>query len=268
MEIKQLTLKRLLIIDVLISMASYVVDVVTDWNGSLTRSTEEASNKHIGYSMLDKAKDTKNYPKLLQLGILKIATKTALALKNRGLLHLRNVYRPFNLALHGVPVQDIEKYVLEFARATKELVDTDTLDVLRDLRKQRKTGILSVAYKRVIERTLTEAGYDDVFSRTDIVANDLLSKDGKALGLTLRIYEEKARVMEEEFFRKRSFRPQSTVYIGDTKDDEPVAKLLPSGHFIVPLIATDDFKQHMASKHKAFVPSSPQELVKYLISII
>ena len=73
-----------------------------------------------------------------------------------------------------------------------------------------------------------------------------------------------ANLMESEFFGKRGLRPETTVYLGDTKDDEPIADMLPAGNFIVPFFATDGFRENMSRKYKAFVPENQGDLVFYL----
>lgn len=237
--------------------------LVSDWNGTLTRTTEEASNKHIGYSLLGRSKRTLNLSRLLKLKKAKEVTEASLVAYKKGHLHLSAVYDAFNIALEGVPVKLIHRYVDEFAKATATNVDNRTLETVNSLRSMGVyTGILSVAYDRVIIQTLNEAGFPNAFGL--VVANRLEAENNRARGLTLDIYGRKARAMEEKFFRTRGFRPEATVYLGDTDDDAPVADLLPKGNFVVPLLATPEFKQWMTSKHGAFVPETAEDLKKYL----
>ena len=118
------------------------------------------------------------------------------------------------------------------------------------------------SYDYSIRKILEEAGYLDIFE--DIVANTMETEGDKAIGLTLGIYGRKAEVLRTEFFDKRGFGENDTLYLGDSRDDEPVAEILATGNFIVPFLAPDQFKQEMASKHKAFVPESEEDLLKYL----
>lgn len=104
----------------------------------------------------------------------------------------------------------------------------------------------------------------EVFDK--IVANELETENGKAVGFTLNIYGEKAEVMEREFFEEEGLREDTTLYVGDSEDDEPIADILVPGNFIVSFFASDDFKERMSSKHKAFVPKSEEDLRKYIDS--
>ena len=70
-----------------------------------------------------------------------------------------------------------------------------------------------------------------------------------------------------EFLQRRGWRPSGIVYVGDNAVDEPVAEMLPRGHFIVPFLAPSEFKQHMSTKHGAFVPETTDELSAYLSSM-
>ena len=44
---------------------------VWDYNGTLTSVTEEEANKHIGYGLLDIAKESKNYGLIAKLAAVK-----------------------------------------------------------------------------------------------------------------------------------------------------------------------------------------------------
>ncbi len=245
--------------------------IVSDWNGTLTSSTEEASNKKIGYRMKDDTLRAVSHgqvwkiPRLLKLLDAKKKTEEALAAYNRGEVPLSDVYEPFNSAIEGAPVDYINEIVDEFARETVWRVDGRLLRPIAALHeKGSRTGILSVAYRGVIKRTLAEAGYRYMFDH--IVANSLeRTANDRAIGFTLDIYERKGEAMKDEFFDTHGFRPEETIYLGDDlKDDGPVADLLPPGHFVVPFLATDDVKQEFAAKRKAFVPESEADLQRYL----
>jgi hypothetical protein len=43
--------------------------------------------------------------------------------------------------------------------------------------------------------------------------------------------------------------------------------MLPRGHFIVPFLAPDDFREKMATKYGAFAPVTPNDLAAYLRGI-
>ena len=200
---------------------------------------------------------------LAMLLVAKLLTERKLDAYKRGEAHLREVYEPFNFALSGQDVNYITDIVDQFAKDTAYQTDARMLRPLREMHGAGKfTGILSVAYERVIQKTLEAAGHADLFDR--IVANTLQEKDGKIIDLTLGVYERKPEVLRAEFFKRLGFREHDTLYLGDTADDQPVADMLPQGNFIVPFLATDDFKQRMADEKKAFVPESEEDLLRYL----
>jgi hypothetical protein len=128
---------------------------------------------------------------------------------------------------------------------------------VKDAQKQGKignTGILSVSYDYAIERflwDLGEYGFGNLVNPDHIIANRMESRDMLVRGLTLEIYEEKGRYLEQEFFNGFGFKDWNTYYVGDTDDDEPIADMIPKGHFITSRYATDDFKQKMARGYKA-----------------
>jgi phosphoglycolate phosphatase-like HAD superfamily hydrolase len=245
--------------------------IVSDWNGTLTSTSEEALNKRIGYTAFGDTKrevyhgHVEKLPALGKLIVAKILTERNLRDYKRGKRHLRDVYKAFNFGLRGQSAEYINRIVDEFASQTSGLVDERILRPIKDVHLQGKfTGILSVAYERIIKRSLEEAGYPDVFD--DIVANTLQTDGDKVIGLTLEIYERKPEVLRTEFFEKGGLRENDTLYLGDSEDDEPIAEILIPGNFIVPFLATDEFKQRVSSKHKAFVPENEEDLLKYLKS--
>ncbi len=181
-----------------------------------------------------------------------------------GKRHLWEVYEPFNeKILKGRSVTFINSVIDGFARENADKVDGRIIRPIKNAHSNhgKLTGILSVSYDYVIKRVLEESGFPDVFDW--IVSNTLETDGDKAIGLTLDIYGKKADVLKTEFFNKRALRENTTLYIGDSEDDEPIADLLDSGNFIVPFFATDEFKQELASKYEAFVPEDESDLDKY-----
>lgn len=250
---------------------------LTDYNGTCFEyPNSEALNRYIGYAILYDAmvdvfrgrlrrvKDIRN--------LLKAKSKIDEIVKGYygGERHPSEIYELFNdLILKGIPVSLINEAVDTFAEKNKGKLDGRILRPMRSVKESGiGTGILSVTYKGAIVKTLERAGYADVFDEENIIANALISEDGIAIAFTLRIYEEKWQVLEDEFFKKRGFRPENTLYIGDDiKDDGPVAEMLPKGYFIVPFLATDEAREELSRKYGAFVPEDERDLRRYLLRL-
>ena len=92
-------------------------------------------------------------------------------------------------------------------------------------------------------------------------------KTGRVLGLTAFYRDDKAGDFKAEFVDRRGLSPSEIIYAGDHSVDEPIAGLLPRGHFIVPFLVPDAFKEHMSAAYGAFVPESPKELSAYLSTV-
>jgi hypothetical protein len=74
--------------------------------------------------------------------------------------------------------------------------------------------------------------------------------------------------MERAFFAPeedggRGWEPKKTAYMGDSEDDAPIADM--GAKFIVPFFASEEFRNHMASKHDAFVPKNEGDLYDFLM---
>ncbi len=256
--------------------------IISDWNGTLTSSSEADANKAIGYTMLADTKHDLKRGKIWRTGTLlklvaaKKATEIALAAYEAGGGSLADVYAAFNVALKGEDPDYINGIVDRFARETVNKIDHRVLRPIAIMRNGGgyESAIVSVANRRVIEKTLRAAGGQHV-AFGYIVANSMITNNGKVERLTLDIYGEKPEVIDRFFFAgplnisgkrlESRFRPDNTFYLGDDpKDDGPVADLLPRGHFIVPFLASDAVKQLFAERHNAFVPKDEHDMEKYL----
>ena len=191
-----------------------------------------------------------------------------------------------------------------FAEENADKVDEKVLRPLAEARRNGySTGILSVSLDISIESLLEHSGYCRTFNRNLVVSNRVMMTRGsrrrwreaephyeglmedrdfeearillytvakdyrlKAERFTLDIYGKKPDVMEEKFFVEKGFSPDDTFYLGDTEDDLPVTETLPDGHFIVPFLATEGFREKASGKYGAFVPENEQDLQKYLLS--
>lgn len=247
--------------------------IVSDWNGTLfEHPTDEVQNKKLAYAVLDDAKRAVLNGRIWRVGDIVKLLKAKGELKRRlqqyydGEGHLWEVYEPFNEnILRGRPVSFVNGVIDEYARESRDKVDDRVVRPIQTVHEDGKsTGILSVSYNYSIRRILEETGYSGVFD--DIVAHTLETDGDRVVGLTLGIYERKPEVLRTEFFGKRGLRENDTIYLGDSEDDEPIAEILASGNFVVPFFASDEFKQRLASRYKAFVPESEDDLLKYLNS--
>jgi len=245
--------------------------IISDWNGTLINyPSDELLHKKIAYAIANDLKSQLfkgefwKIVDVMKLVRTKGKLKKRLREFNSGERHLQDVYDIFNdEILKGKPVKYITGIIDRFAKEFAKKLDSRVLRPIQAVHKEgASTGILSASFGYSIDRILKEAGYSRIFD--DIVSNDFLVNEGKVLGITLDIYEKKAEFLHSEFFDKRGLRENNTLYLGDTKDDEPIAKLLAPGNFIVPFFAPDEFKEKMASKYKAFVPETEQDLLKYL----
>ncbi len=243
--------------------------LILDWHETCTAATEEACNKKIGYTILGDAKWGLTHGMLWKLGtFMKLLAAKTMAERNLKKYHegkkpLKSVYRPFNLALLGQSVRYVNGIIDEFAKQTANMIDDKVVGTARRIHdKGSFTGILSVANRYGIDRTLKEAGYPGVFDR--IVANRMRQVLGRSLGMTLGIYGRKGEVMKSVYFDEVGLDPKTTYYMGDTDDDVSVAELLPTGNFIVPFLASEDFRESMARELGAFVPDDRRDLQRYV----
>ncbi len=247
-------------------------NLISDFHGSITTASEADQNKAIGYGILaDTIRGLKRgyVFELFNLGKLLVAkkrTEKALAAYSKGEGSLADVYKHFNGAIRGYPTEYVKSKVYQYTRESSGQVDLQLLRVIEDLHSNGvNTGILSVGYEDGIRMVLNELRRSDVFDI--IVGNQLLNVNGRCKGFTLDIYEKKAATFEERFLRRLGLDPNKTFYIGnDSKDDGPVADLLPKGHLIAAPMATDIEKQALASRWGAVVPKDHAELERYLFA--
>ena len=245
--------------------------IISDWNGTIFElETDEKMNRSIAYAAKDyvlgriahgqvwKIKDA------WRLFLTKGKINRALAAYSRGQVPLKDIYKLFNAGvLNGLPLDVFNAGMASYLNEHPHRLDNRLLPSLQAAHNRGiRTGILSLSYLQSIISLLEQNNASQIFDT--IVSHRLASKDGKAIGFTTDIYGRKAGVLENDFFRNRGLRPESTLYIGDGDEDEPIADVLPPGNFIVPFLAGDDFRQKMASKHSAFVPESPAELARFL----
>ncbi len=245
--------------------------IVTDWNGTLFQHVDDGDlQRELAYTAFrsDVASLFRGrvwrFPRVVTAMRARGALRAAANRWRDGGGSLADVYALYGrLVLRGRPEGFVTSVVDGFARRSGLLVDRRMLEPVRTLHTEGiATAVYSVAYDYGITRVLEEAGHADTFD--SVVANRLIVEDGEAVRFTADFAEQKAEGFRAEFLEGRGYRPDAVVYSGDTRNDEPVAELLPAGNFIVPFLAQDAFKQHMAERHGAFVPSTSRELLDYL----
>ena len=250
--------------------------IVSDWNGTLISHRDEF---HL-YSKialdLGKAQLWNGIPvhliKLLQLYRMKNRMEKMYALGRTGNDpdFVEKMYSIFNNdVVLGLPVSFIHRSVDNYAARASMKLDLRLIRPLEQASKEGTSlGILSAGYGLGIRRTLEEAGLGNLFDPSDTIADVLEEKDGRAVGFHLRIYKNKLTYLKTEFFGKRQLKDTDTAYLGDTTDDESCFEYLASvgGYPIVPILASNDFKNHCVKKYNAFVPESEKDFLLYLKS--
>lgn len=245
---------------------------ISDWSGSLFKHpTDEVLNKTIGHAVkkrlisdLAKFKLWKA-PKVYKLLETKKELEKRLKEYEADERPLHEVYDTFNKeVLRGLDPDFLYGVIDQYIEDNANKVDKRILRQIGAVHDRGiKTGIISVSLDYVIQRILRRSEADGFFEK--IIANKIASgDDNKIKGFTLDIYGKKTEVLESEFLDPWGLTKENVVYIGDSKDDEPIADILPEGRFIVPFFAKDDFKQDMYSKYGAFIPDNEQHLKSYL----
>ncbi|MBI3412670.1 MAG: HAD family hydrolase [Candidatus Aenigmarchaeota archaeon] len=244
--------------------------IVSDWNGTLFKPpTDEGLNKTIAYAALGHAVNGLKHGQVwkaadvARLALTKGQLEKMVRRYEAGEIPINDVYDLFNRrVLSDMPILVFSRAIYKYARSHRSDLDDNVLmPVSTAAQAGKETGILSVSYSGSIIHIL---GLDRLRLFGKIVAHGIVGSGSKVIGFNTDIYGRKAEVLEDRFFREGNLRPETTLYIGDSGEDEPVASVLPQGNFIVPFLATDDFKEKMASKHNAFVPKNREELQDFL----
>ena len=245
--------------------------IVLDWNGTLFRTLDDrVLVRHLAKAVLGAAARQVLRGRLGALAVFggfalgRVAYERAKKRYDRGEIGLAELVEPFNRSiLRGAPLSLIERAADAYGAQHASLLDERMLQPLSEAHA-RGSGLViySAAYDRGIRAVLDAAGLGGAFD--ELVCNTLEREDGRALGLTARYRDDKAGDFKTEFLDRRGWSPSGITYAGDTFVDEPIAGLLPRGHFIVPFLAPDAFKEHMSAAYGAFVPESPDELSAYL----
>ena len=248
--------------------------IVSDWNGTLFRPADDGLlNRSIAYAAFGDTLRALARGRLGRApGILKaVKAKFVLGKAARryrsGELDLAGMYAQFNrYVVQGMPVRLVHDVADRHGEKGQSLIDRRMVDAIAVLHSAGcATAIFSAAYDHGVRSVLRESGQQGVFD--DVIANTLEEEGGVARGLTAHFRDRKSEEFQAEFLERRGFRPEGTVYCGDSEFDEPIAGLRPPGHFVVPFFASDAFKQRMKEEHGAFVPRTGDELKAYLTGL-
>ena len=248
--------------------------IVLDWSGTLFgMPDDQVLARKLAEAVLGAAGRRVRRGRLGALAVLgrfalgRVALQRARKRYNRGEIGLAEAYEPFNrYMLRGAPLGLIERTADAYGVQHAGLLDRRMLQPLAETRAGGSHLVIySAAYDRGIRAVLEAAGAGGAFD--ELVCNVLDQEDGRALGLTARYRDDKAGDFKAEFLDRRGWSPSGVVYAGDNPVDEPIAALLPRGHFIVPFLAPDAFKEHMSAEYGAFVPEHADELSAYLSAL-
>lgn len=160
---------------------------------------------------------------------------------------LRATYELYNTrVLDGMPLERIGRSVKEYGTEARERLDEQTFSDLVCC-KQSGIGIviLTSAFHDGVVATLGKQTAEHDF---DFIYASMMKKnpDGTAKGIELHNYDNKPETLKK-ILDKTKADPKKVVYMGNDFRDEHCAELV--GRFVVPPLATDEFRQHMASKY-------------------
>lgn len=251
--------------------------IVSDWNGTILKyPTDENQNKKIAYTLLNNAKSKikkGNLFALRDLGQLILAErelKKCFEKYQKKELPLQEVYEPFNKrVLYGKGYKFVRNVINQFADdcVSKGDVDKRILDSISLAHKHgSKTGILSTSNDIAIHRTLIRLNFENLF---DVIeSNSLVTRyikgERKLVGFTFNINNRKPEYLEARFLRRYNLKEKDVIYFGDSVDDIGIADMLPAGNFIVPFLATDEFREFATKRFGAFAPDTKKDLDFYL----
>jgi phosphoserine phosphatase len=239
--------------------------VVLDWNGTLCDMTDDSTiMRRLAVAVLrDNVRQVArgrlwrvvNLVRFIRGRFqLRAATKRFSA----GQIGLPELYAPFNRdMLRGLPVAEVERIAAAYGVAHAHLIDQRLLVPALAARDAGATlTIFSAAYDGGVRAILAAAGVDI----DDVVSNKLETADGRAVGFTGLYRDDKSGDFAREFIENRGWLASEIVYAGDAGVDEPVARLLPPGNFVVPFLAESAFRAHMRAAHGASTPEAADDV--------
>jgi len=247
---------------------------VSDWNGTLFQPfDDEAFNRSLAYAVArDRSRAVlrgrlTRIPSLARLAVAKFTMNRVVRSYRRGTASLAQLYEPYNKhVVRGLPVDFVREVAGRYAAERDGLVDEGARRAVTSFRLLgMRTIVFSAAYDQNIKRLLVESGFDDAFD--EVVSNVLEEVDGVAIGFTSRYRDDKATAFKAMFLEERGYASEQVAFSGDSEADEPIASMLPAGHFIVPLLATHEFRHDMVADYGAFAPENEADMQAYIAGL-
>jgi phosphoserine phosphatase len=243
--------------------------VVLDWNGTLCDMTDDSAiMKRLAVAALRghlaaiKRGRVTRFANVMRFARGRVALSVARGRFSAGEASLAELYAPFNQdMLVGTPLDRVRQVSAEYGRDHAHLIDGR---LLAPVLAARETGatltIFSAANESGVRGILAAAGV----AIDDLICNRLESANGNAVAFTAGHHTDKSGDFQREILDARGWLPEETVYSGDTDVDEPIARMLPAGNFIVPFLASGPFRDRMRAEHGATTPENAGDLSSLL----
>jgi len=236
--------------------------IVSDWNGTLmTDRDDKAVLKQIGMDELKHALKTLRFGRVRELARTKkrleeMTDKYRDDPESQARLLMETYKLYFLEVIDGLPLSRMLKSVRRYASKAVDRLDPAFDELLMANKDHITTMILTSAlYDGVCEVTRRRG------ASLSVSGSGFGITKGRLTGLELRNYDNKHEVLENivelrNYDNKREALensvshikpPERVVYMGDDFRDEQCAGVADT--FVVAPLATDDFRQHMASTY-------------------
>ncbi|MEM5826286.1 MAG: haloacid dehalogenase-like hydrolase [Candidatus Aenigmatarchaeota archaeon] len=260
--------------------------IVSDWNGTIFYdATDEEIHKEFAYELLrSSAKSViastresfETFIKVINSG-RKIMKKYKEYNKTRARKDIEanekikrmkeianEIYEIFNSnILIGRTEEFVDRVIENYAKRNKDRIDRRVLNPIRNAHSKGKgTFIISGSYQKCIKRILDLSNYISAFD--EIIGTKIREYCGIVTNVDEASRKRKRDLFIQKFFNELGLRENDIIYLGDCEFDLEIGEMLPEGNFIVPFLATDEFKELASRYCKAFVPESESDLAMYL----
>jgi len=245
--------------------------IISSWKwGLLSDETEELTGRPMARAVREQAKKDVKAGKWHRIFVLPwmilsfIRQRIVYIRWRKGKSTMRKFFALFyRIILAGEKAAPILEKLGESAAEAVNRLDHEVLQVFTQAKAAGKTtAILSVGFDFHITKCLEKAGLADTFD--SIVANSLQEEDGRMSGISLDIYDQKPKYIQQQFIERLGVTAEEIIYFGGSEQDHGVAEMLPAGNFIVSRPVPEEFREHFVSIYGAFAPSSAEQLRDYL----